>query len=94
MRVCAHGEVLSVHSPSCSWQLPTAWTRNVPEKNLIDCARQQKESELRSTLTTIETVFARNQFPEASLNLNLSLSFLPFVPPVFVLPLFTNHSCH
>ena len=66
--------------------IATVWTRNLPEKS-DECARLQRESEPKSTLTTVEKVFARNQYPEASLNMSLSLTFLPFVPPLFVLPL-------
>ena len=42
-----------------------------------DCARlQRKMRELKSTLTTVETIFARNQFPGAGMNTNLLLSVL------------------
>ena len=45
-----------------------------------ECARLRKESELRSILATIETVFVRNRFPGARLNMNLSLSVLTICP--------------
>ena len=33
----------------------TVWTRNVPEND--ECARLRSESELKSTLTTVESIF-------------------------------------
>ena len=51
MRVCAYGEVLSGRE-NCL---------NKSEER----GRLHKESELMSTLTTVETAFARQQFPEA-----------------------------
>ena len=49
-----------------------------------DCARlQRKMRELRSTLTTVETIFARNQFPGAGMITNLLLSVLTIYPTTF-----------
>ena len=42
--------------------------------------RQRRELELRSTSATVETIFARNKYTWASLNMNLSLSVLSIRP--------------
>ena len=50
-----------------------------------ECARLQRESELRSTLGTVP---ARNKFPWAGLNMNLFLSVLAICPTTVDLAIF------
>ena len=79
VRMRAYGEVLSVHLLVPFTAVFTVWTRNRLEKQNYmadECARLQRESELWSTLATVGAVFARNRFPWAGLNMNLSLSVL------------------
>ena len=45
VRECAYGEVLSVHLPSRSWQLPLSG-RETARKKSEECARLHMESEL------------------------------------------------
>ena len=82
----AYGEVLSVHLPVPFTAVFTVWTRNRLEKQNYmadECARLQRESELTSTSATVGAVFARNRFPCAGLNMNLSLSVLTIGPTTF-----------
>ena len=61
----AYGEVLSVHLPVAFMAAVTVWTaKSVREKKNYmadECARLQRELALRSTLATVETVFAPQQ---------------------------------
>ena len=68
--------------PSRSWKLPLSMRNLLEKKNYMahECARLQKELELRSTLATVGTIFARNRFRWAGLNMNLSLSVLTICP--------------
>ena len=74
-----------LNTPVAFTTFTNVWTRNLLKNNMVeDCARmQRKMRELRSTLTTVETIFARNQFPGAGMITNLLLSVLTIYPTTF-----------
>ena len=77
-----YSEVFCVHPPSRSRLLLLA-EREIWNKKICKTTRGIRT---RVHFDNNRDLLARQQFPEATLSVNLSLSFLPFVSPLFALP--------
>ena len=62
VRVCAYGDVLSVHLLRRVHGSCHCLDAKLPERKNEECERLQMESELKSTSTTIETFSLANSF--------------------------------
>ena len=79
VRVCAFGEVLAAHPSVAFMAVATVWTRNCQKEKMWGMRKTANWIRTQVGFDNNRHLFARQQFPEVSLSVNLSLSFLRFV---------------